>query len=239
MTDDKEQTTQNNNEQTWTIEPKRPRGRPRTRPPKPKKEPVEKPTTITTTARVNGVLPANATLLKAPDDMGDNARILHNARVALTLPRIDTSDPKAVEQRAFEYLDFCEANDVKPHLVGLASWIGVRRSTLNNWRNYRKNDMVGDVINKFCDIMEVQWADYMQNGKINPAAGIFLGKNWYGYRDEQRVAVVPEDNIDPGDADAAREKYLQNIEGQIESGKLLDDVVAPIENDETSGETDI
>ena len=201
--------------QEWTIEPKRPRGRPRTRPPKPKKEPVEKPTTITTNARVNGVLPPNATLLKAPDDMGDNARILHNARVALTLPRIDTSDPKAVEQRAFEYLDFCEANDQKPHIVGLASWIGVRRSTLNNWRNYRKNDLVGDVINKFCEIMEVQWADYMQNGKINPAAGIFLGKNWYGYQDEQKVTVRPDDTIEPGDADAAREKYLQNIEGEL------------------------
>jgi hypothetical protein len=31
----------------------------------------------------------------------------------------------------------------------------------------------------------------MQNGKINPVAGIFLSKNWYGYKDAQEIKVEP------------------------------------------------
>lgn len=31
--------------------------------------------------------------------------------------------------------------------------------------------------------MEEIWADLMLNGKVNPASGIFIGKNHFGYRD--------------------------------------------------------
>ena len=39
--------------------------------------------------------------------------------------------------------------------------------------------------------MSVLWEEYMQNGKINPASGIFLGKNNYGYKDVQDIVVKP------------------------------------------------
>ena len=32
----------------------------------------------------------------------------------------------------------------------------------------------------------------MQNGKVNPASGIFLGKNMFGYKDTQDVVVTPQ-----------------------------------------------
>ena len=39
--------------------------------------------------------------------------------------------------------------------------------------------------------MEELWEQYMQQGKINPVSGIFLGKNHYGYQDRQDVVVTP------------------------------------------------
>lgn len=158
--------------------------------------------------KVNPVPNSPTSAMSAADKPGDNARYLALARVALTLPRIDTTDAKQVEERCLAYLDFCMEHDMKPHLVGMATWLGVTRATLWNWKERNTNTAVWDVIQRMTSVMEMQWADYMQNGKINPASGIFLGKNWFGYRDEQAVTVKPDSNIDPGDADAARRKYL-------------------------------
>lgn len=56
----------------------------------------------------------------------------------------------------------------------------------------------------------------MQNGKVNPASGIFLGKNMFGYKDVQDVVVTPNNPL--GDmpdqkmleerAEAARKEVL-------------------------------
>ena len=69
-----------------------------------------------------------------------------------------------------------------------------------------------DWIKKAYNLMEVQWEDYMQNGKINPVSGIFLGKNNYGYRDQQEVVLTPNS---PLGSDVASEdiekKYLDSV----------------------------
>ena len=48
----------------------------------------------------------------------------------------------------------------------------------------------------------------MQNGKINPAAGIFIGKNMFGYKDTQDVVLSPHNTLDDGvSPDAIADKY--------------------------------
>lgn len=37
----------------------------------------------------------------------------------------------------------------------------------------------------------------MQNGKINPVSGIFLGKNNFGYQDKQEMVLTPNTNNEP------------------------------------------
>lgn len=151
---------------------------------------------------------------------GDNARYLRYARVSLSLPPIDISDPNQVEKRINDYFDFCELNDRKPNMIGMANWIGVDRGTLNTWKTgeYR-NDTHSTVIKKAVTILEELWADYMQNGKINPASGIFLAKNMFQYRDEQQLVVTPNNPLDDLNADEARSRYLQGIPEIAEDGK--------------------
>ena len=53
------------------------------------------------------------------------------------------------------------------------------------------------------------WETYMNSGKMNPVAGIFLGKNNYGYVDQVEHVVTPNTHPDSDyDADAIREKYI-------------------------------
>lgn len=122
---------------------------------------------------------------------GDNARYLRFARAAMNLEPIDISDEKQVEQRINEYLDFCEQNDMKPGMVGMANWVGVDQTTLSSWkRGEYRGSTHSLVIRRAVMMLESIWESYMQNGKVNPASGIFLGKNHFGYKDQIDIAPV-------------------------------------------------
>lgn len=123
---------------------------------------------------------------------GDNARYLRWARLSLSLPPIDISDEKQVAQRINEYFDACEQNDMKPNMVGMANWLGIDKTTLTSWkRGEYRSETHSPVITKALSVLEEQWVDYMQNGKINPASGIFLAKNMFQYKDTQDVVLTP------------------------------------------------
>ena len=143
---------------------------------------------------------------------GDNARFLRFARVSMNLPPIDISDPKQVENRINEYFDFCEENDRKPNMVGMANWLGVSRETVNLWkRGDIRSTTHFDVIRKAVDILEEIWVDYMQNGKINPASGIFLAKNMFQYKDVQDVVIQPNGvNEENYSAEDIAKRYLDD-----------------------------
>lgn len=127
---------------------------------------------------------------------GDNARYLRWARLSMSLPPIDISDEAQVANRIDEYFDACEKNDMKPNMVGMANWLGIDRTTLASWkRGEYRSDTHYHVITKAVSILEEQWVNYMQNGKINPASGIFLAKNMFQYKDVQDVIIEPKQSM--------------------------------------------
>ena len=150
---------------------------------------------------------------------GDNTRYLRLARVAMNLPPIDISDPDQVAERINNYFDFCEQNDRKPNMIGLANWLGIDRRTLTNWKNgsYR-NETHLPVIKKALDMLEELWMDYMLNGRANPASLIFIGKNLWQYKDVSDVVVTPNNPLDGLDADAVRNRYTQAIPESADDG---------------------
>ena len=155
---------------------------------------------------------------------GDNARFIREARIAFDgglerrqLPPIDISDPVQVKNRVSEYLDFCELNDKKPSPIALANWLGVSRDTLNSWkRGEFRNDTHSDTIKKAYLVMEEIWYDLMQNGKVNPGSGIFLGKNMFGYKDVADVVVTPNNPMQDLDAETARKRLTEAIPDEDE-----------------------
>lgn len=143
---------------------------------------------------------------------GDNSRYIRYAMASWNLPPIDISDPKQVENRIGEYFQFCADNDRKPQIVGMCNWLGISRQTLNEWTNgVTRRSTHGDIIKKAVSMIEEMWADYMQSGKLNPATGIFLAKNWYGYKDVADVVVTPNDPLRDLNAEDARKRLVDAI----------------------------
>jgi hypothetical protein len=104
----------------------------------------------------------------------------------------------------------CADDDVKPSVEGLAIALHVTRETLNSWGNKRtrgNNSVYSDTVKSAVQMLNAMTATNLQEGKVNPAAGIFLLKNNAGYTDTQQITVEAKDNsIDaPAMADVMQE----------------------------------
>ena len=150
-------------------------------------------------------------------DSGDNSKFLAHAMTIRNMPEIDITDPVVVEQRINDYFNLCLMNDIKPSASGLRMAIGVAKSTISVWRNgkFRAGTHQHIIIQAY-NLLEALWEDYMQNGKINPASGIFLGVNNYGYSDVRQVNVTPvqQEEAPTLDVAAIEAKYAELPDGE-------------------------
>lgn len=123
---------------------------------------------------------------------GDNARYLAHAMVVMEQPPIDRSNPVEVEERIKWYFGHCVNSDMKPTVSGMCNAIGIHRDTLHTWKTGEaRKGTHQEVVLRAYRVLEELWEDYMLNGKVNPVAGIFLGKNLFQYRDQQEYVVTP------------------------------------------------
>lgn len=150
---------------------------------------------------------------------GDNAKYLMVSMKLMELPDIDLKDVEQVRKRLSEYFQIHADNDLKPTVAGMGLalngmdrrrlWeIRTDAPTSNKWV-VELPTAVKDTIKKAYKLMENLWENYMQNGKINPVSGIFLGKNNFGYQDKTEYVVTPNmQNDSDYDADDIRKRYL-------------------------------
>ncbi len=140
-------------------------------------------------------------------DPGDNSKYLRHSMSMWNWQRPDMTDAIAVRDRINQYFTLCDADDMKPSVAGLALAFSADRKTLWRWVNgVECGNITADVrhtLKKAYAILNAQMEEYMQNGKINPVAGIFLMKNNMGYEDKTEMVITPQNAI--GEASSPKE----------------------------------
>lgn len=124
---------------------------------------------------------------------GDNNKYLAHAIEIYNLPSVNLDNPKEVKDRVMGYFQICLKNDMKPNIAGVANALSCSRQYLWEIANGKTNKCkeVVDTIKKVQFLLTQQMEDFLQNGKINPVAAIFLMKNNMGYKDEQEIVLSP------------------------------------------------
>jgi hypothetical protein len=159
---------------------------------------------------------------------GDNTKYLQVSMRLMQLPDIDLKDPDQVAKRLEEYFTIQAEADLKPTVAGLGLALnGMDRRRLWEIRTGNKTSstpnlptLTEDLIKKAYKLMENLWENYMQNGKINPVSGIFLGKNNFGYQDKTEYVVTPNVHNDSDyNAEDIRARYLSD---SADSPALID-----------------
>ena len=155
-------------------------------------------------------------------DPGDNSKYLSMNLELLNFPTIDLHNAQEVEQRLADYFKIHAKYDMKPTVAGMAmSLNGMNRRTLiaivNDYATGGagyKTALPKDTalcIKKAYRMMETLWENYMLHGKINPVAGIFLGKNNHGYQDKTEHVVTPKtDEEESYSAADIRKRYISD-----------------------------
>ena len=158
---------------------------------------------------------------------GDNAKFLSVNIALMNMPSIDMTNESEVQQRLSEYFELYAKADMKPTVAGMAIalnghsrnwlWAVTHDAPLGGRGNEcTLPPRVTDVIKKAYFLLENLWENYMQSGKVNPVAGIFLGKNNYGYQDKTEYVLTPNQNNDSDiDPDSIKARYL--IDSQSDS----------------------
>ena len=149
---------------------------------------------------------------------GDNTKYLTLGMELFKLPAIDLKEPEQVINRLNEFFEIHARYDMKPTVAGMGMALGLDRRRLweiktGNYGTQKSLEalptLTKDSIKKAYEYMELLWENYMQNGKINPVSGIFLGKNNFGYQDKTEHVITPTINSDSDySTDDIRKRYL-------------------------------
>ena len=160
--------------------------------------------------------PDRTKALSVETEAGDNARYLRFSLENANMPPIDISDPVQVEERINDYFRRAMENDLKPTVAGLCNCLGISRSTFQSWcSGTTRSATHSATIKKAKQILEEMMESYMQNGKINPVAGIFLMSNNFGYKQKVDVHadVGPAQSVLEGkSAEELRARYADVID---------------------------
>ena len=163
--------------------------------------------------------PKKSEQMSVHTDPGDNSRYIGVSMALFKMPKVDLQNVEAVDARLEEYFQLHYQNDMKPTVVGMAMALGISRQQLwsiKTGQPYNGGGTVFEVptpvansIKRAYNFMENLWENYMQNGKINPVSGIFLGKNNFGYQDKTEYVVTPNVNQDNDySTEDVRKRYL-------------------------------
>ena len=137
--------------------------------------------------------------------------------------------PETVEElknRINEYFQRCSDEALRPGIESLSAALCVSRQTFWRWCNGDIN--TGDEWRSVCESAKSTINAYLEQamltGKINPASGIFLMKNWMNYKDsisfEEALPADSETRITP-DQIAARHGI--SIDTEAADAPLLPD----------------
>ena len=137
--------------------------------------------------------------LSVHTEPGDNRKYLEHSMVMLDWPDVNVREPEQVKER-------------------MALAFGVDRKTIWAWANGVDSKTLPaesrNLIKKAYQLLNAQMESYMQNGKINPVAGIFLMKNNMGYADKQEVVLTPNQQLgEQVPAEDLEKKYLEDVVG--------------------------
>lgn len=106
-------------------------------------------------------------------------------------------DDAEVQRRVDDYFTLCRNGQIRPGIESLACALCVSRITIWNWaQGYGCSKERQTIIQNARQMIHAVLEEMAISGLLNPATGIFLMKNWMGYRDAVEVETTPQSAVE-------------------------------------------
>lgn len=122
------------------------------------------------------------------------SRVMALARDLFSFERPDLGDAASVEDAFYRYLEACARHGTRPMVKGLAYAFGMpsadlQRIAVNDPRysNYKGGILTPEsrgALTKSYEFLAVAWETFLVEERGNPVKWIFLGKNYFGMKDQ-------------------------------------------------------
>lgn len=100
---------------------------------------------------------------------------------------------KELTERIDQYFEFCQNTGNRPGIESLCMALSITRTTLFNWNNgVNCTPERQEIIIKAKAFIASFMEQAILRGKLNPASGIFLMKNWLSYKDSYSFEEATE-----------------------------------------------
>lgn len=133
-------------------------------------------------------------------DAGVNSRVMALGKDLFAMERPDLGDAAAIEETFYAYLDACARHGLRPMVKGLAYVYGMtsadfQRVAVNDPRyvNYKGGILTPEsraVLSKSYEFLAVAWENFLVEERGNPVKWLFLGKNYFGMKDQAEPVQV-------------------------------------------------
>lgn len=154
-------------------------------------------------------------------DPKNNARSLRAAKEVFDLPDPDDyNDLEFMAARLDDVIDICERNAVRPMLATISSAMGMTPSALRGiavggqrtFKGQRLTDSALAFYKKTYDFFYNVWEMNLIEGGAATAGLIFLGKNYYGMRDQvEQIRVNVDAAAGLPSAEDVAERYAKRL----------------------------
>ena len=169
--------------------------------------------------------PKRSEMYKVHCEQGEMARMVYLTNTLRKMEKVNMHDPKAVEERVDEYLEFCIENDLKPTVETMSLAFGTNRITMYRWKEGQLSDLPmasKQALQRGYDLMNAIMSQALVDGAINPIAAFFLLKNNHNYKDQSEVVVSNGTTYGTENSDDVRDKYIEGVQNNIQTDGIVE-----------------
>ena len=144
---------------------------------------------------------------------GDNSRYAGILQEIHSWGNVDHADVEALEDRFWQFVKYCETNDVRITNKLAYYGIGITKDDVYNWesggtRTRAHSDFIKKIKSFCATYREMLGAD----GRLNPITLVWWQKNYDGFVDKSEVVLTPNNPLGPDvDAAAIADKYQKSL----------------------------
>ena len=102
-----------------------------------------------------------------------------------------------LKQRVDEYFMFCQSTGIRPGIARLRTALHIPRTSFYEWsKGIGCSKERQEIIAGAKSLIDAFIEQCLLSGKINPASGIFIAKNWLGYKDSVSIEeALPQSQV--------------------------------------------
>lgn len=98
-----------------------------------------------------------------------------------------------VEKELIDFFELCDRTNTVPTITAIASWLHCSRDTIYAHAN-NPNSQFSDVFKNVINVCHTSLENGAVDGKVNSVVYIFMGKNYFGLKDDKNITVTPSQN---------------------------------------------